>query len=74
MESVKNQAEYDQVERYLVKEAMAQLGISEKAARLRVRAIVKSGILAKFGPPDELPFQAAIDAAMQIPQLGEAED
>ena len=74
MKAVKTQAEYDQVEQYLAKEVMAKLGISEKAAKLRVKAIVKSGILAKFGPPNEVPFQAAIDAAMQIPQLGEAED
>lgn len=72
-EPVKNQAEYDQVEKYLVGMATKTLGISEKAARLRVRAIVKSGILSRFGTPDQLTFQVAMDAAMQIPQLGESE-
>lgn len=58
---------------YLVKTAVDTLGISKKAAELRIKAIRQSGILAKFGPPDGVPFQAAIDAAMQIPQLGESE-
>jgi hypothetical protein len=74
MSKVKTQEEYNQVEKYLVAEAIKTLGISEKAAKLRVKAIVKSGILSKFGTPDQIPFQVAIDAAMQIPQLGECED
>lgn len=44
------------------------LGITERQAKLRVRAIVESGILSKYGPPDGMVFQIAIDAAMQIPQ------
>ena len=72
-EPVKTQEEYNQVEKYLVGVAIKTLGITEKAAKLRVKAIVKSGILSKFGSPDEMPFQVAIDCAMQIPQLGESE-
>ena len=68
------QDEFDKAEAYLVGVAMSKLGISKKAATLRVKAIIKSGILTKFGLPDEVPFQAAIDAAMQIPQLGESEE
>lgn len=59
---------------FLVKESIRKLGITEKTALLRIKAIVKSGILSKFGPPDLLPFQIAVDCAMQIPQLGEKED
>lgn len=65
--------EYEQIEAVLVKMAMGKLGISERVAKIRIRAIIKSGILSKFGPPDGVPFQAAIDASMQIPQLGEKE-
>ncbi len=57
----------------LVQMAVNHMNISEKAARLRIEAIVKSGILGKFGHPNEATFQIAIDAAMQIPQLGEDE-
>ena len=71
--SIKSQEEYNQVEKHLVGIAVKTLRISEKAAKLRVKAIVKSGILSKFGSPDSIPFQIAIDCAMQIPQLGESE-
>lgn len=54
--------------------SMKKLGISKRTALLRVKALHASGILGKFGSPSELPFQIAIDAAMQIPQLGEKED
>lgn len=57
----------------LTKNAVDVLGITEKAAKLRLEGILKSGILKKYGPPTEMPFQIAIDAAMQIPQLGENE-
>jgi len=73
-ERVTSQEEADSVMRVLVPMAMQTLGISEKAATLRIKAIVKSGILGEFGTPDELTFQVAIDAAMRIPQLGESED
>lgn len=69
-----NQQEYDKLEGHLVKMAVLSLKITEKAAMIRVKAIVKSGILGRFGPPDSFPFQIAIDAAMQIPQLGESEE
>lgn len=68
-----NQVEYDQLRKYLESEAMTRLGITKRAATCRINALMKSGILSKFGPPDGVPFQAAIDAAMQIPQLGESE-
>lgn len=70
---VKTQQEYDEVEKILVPIAMKTLGISERAAKLRIKAIVKSGIMERFGKPDELTFQVAIDAAMCIPQMGEKE-
>lgn len=73
-EPVKTQEEYNQIENYLVGVAAGTLKISEKAAKLRIKAIIKSGILSKFGSPDKIPFQIAIDCAMQIPQLGESED
>lgn len=68
-QKVKTKEEFKQVESYLVSTAVKTLGISERAAKLRVFAIIKSGILSKFGSPNEAPFQIAIDAAMQIPQL-----
>jgi hypothetical protein len=61
------------IEAVLVKMAVEKLGISERAATLRINALMKSGILSKFGSPEEVPFQIAIDAAIQIPQLGEKE-
>lgn len=67
------QEEFNRIESLLVVIAKDTLGISEKAAKLRVKAIIKSGILSKFGSPEETTFQIAIDAAMQIPQLGESE-
>jgi len=69
-----NNKEYSELEKYLVNGAVKALGITKKAAKLRVKAIVKSGILSKFGTPDTVPFQIAVDAAMMIPQLGEKED
>lgn len=72
-ELVTTQDEYDLVEDYLVRTAVKTLGISKKAAKLRVKAILKSGILSKYGSPNEIPFQIAIDCAMRIPQLGESE-
>lgn len=74
MSNVKTQKEYNQIEKYLVSEAIQKLGITEKQAKLRIKAIVKSGILNKFGSPDQAPFQIAVDAAMQIPQLGKREN
>lgn len=58
---------------YLVPITMKHLGISERTATLRIRALHKSGILGRFGSPEEMPFKVAIDAALQIPQLGEKE-
>ena len=65
--------DYKEIANFLVDQAVKTLGITEKAAKLRIKAIVLSGILSKFGSPDELPFQIAIDCALQIPQLGESE-
>ena len=70
----KTQKEYEEVSKVLVSQAMEVLGITEKAAKLRVKAIVMSGILSRFGSPLEESFQIAIDSAMQIPQLGESEN
>lgn len=70
---VKNQEEFNEVEKYLIETASRVMGITEKAAKLRVRAIIQSGIMSKFGPADQEPFQIAIDAAMMVPQLGESE-
>lgn len=64
---------YNAIEKNLVTMAVSTLKITEKAAKLRVKALVQSGILSKFGSPDSTPFQIAIDTAMQIPQLGESE-
>jgi hypothetical protein len=66
--------EYDRIRNRLVELTIKTLGISEKAANLRIEALLKSKVLDKFGPPDELPFQIAVDCAMQIPQLGISED
>ena len=74
MDKVKTQEEYNEVVSVLVPHAMKALGISEKAAKLRIKAIVVSGILGEFGSPEESTFQIAIDAAMRIPQLGESEN
>jgi hypothetical protein len=73
-EPVKTQEEFEEVEKYLVDQAMQVLEITEKAAKLRVKAIIKSGILSQFGTPLEESFQVAIDAAMRIPQMGENEE
>lgn len=61
--------EYRKLEDYLAAETVKRLGISDRAARLRVRALHRSGILTKFGAPSTLEFKVAIDAAMQIPQI-----
>lgn len=61
--------DYERLAEHLASEASKRLGISKAAALNRVRALVKSGILNRFGPPDGVPFKAAIDAAMQIPQM-----
>jgi hypothetical protein len=66
--------EYDKIRNRLVELTIKTLGISEKAANLRIEALLKSKVLDKFGSPDELPFQIAVDCAMQIPQLGISED
>ena len=65
--------QYNVIESKLVKMAIETLNISEKAAKLRIKAIIKSGILEKFGEPTGMIFQIAIDSAMMIPQLGESE-
>lgn len=63
----------EQIRNYLVQTTVDTLGITEHAARLRIKALMQSGILFKFGTPDQQSFQIAVDAAMQIPQLGESE-
>lgn len=70
---IKDQEEFNQVWEYLTSTAMKTLGISKRAAELRINAIRASGILRQLGPPDEEPFQIGIDVAMRIPQLGEKE-
>lgn len=47
------------------------LGISEKAAELRLVALTQSGVLDGFNPekPDKI-FEFITDIAMQIPQIG----
>lgn len=60
--------EAEQIIGFLVNQAVEKLGITPKQARLRVEAIGESGILGKFGTPEQESFQIAIDAAMMIPQ------
>lgn len=70
MNPIRTQEEANQIEKYLIETSMKVLGISALAAKLRVRALLASGILHQFGHPDQQPFQVAVDAAMRIPQLG----
>jgi hypothetical protein len=57
----------------LVKIAMETVKIPKRTAELRIKAIIKSGIMNELGSPDGQPFQIGIDVAMRIPQLGEKE-
>ena len=66
----KDAQEEKEIREFLIKTTIETLGISEKAANLRIDAILKSGILGKFGHPDHQSFQIAVDAAIQIPQIG----
>lgn len=54
---------------YLVEISIEVLSISREQAKLRVAALVKSGVLDIFDSPDDPAFQFAVDIAMKIPQL-----
>ena len=69
-EPIKSQREADQTRKYLIGVSMETLGISEKAAVLRVDAVLKSGVLDRFGAPNEIIFQLVVDVAMRITQIG----
>ena len=61
----------DQTRSYLIEMAVKALGISRKAAELRINAFLKSGLIDKYKvTPDDMLFQVITDIAMQIPQIG----
>ena len=74
MKRTEEQKEFAKAYEFLVTTAIKVLKISRKAAELRLKAIIKSGILSELGSPGEQAFQIGIDVAMRIPQLGESEE
>lgn len=68
---IMTEKEYNKLETFLVKATVETLNITEKAAKLRIKALVKSNILLQFKSSDSLEFKIAIDTAMKIPQLSE---
>lgn len=66
---IKSQAEHDKVFGSVIKTAMRVLNISEKQAKLRIDAMLKSGVLKGMGSPDDTLFQFVVDKAMRIPQI-----
>lgn len=66
-----NLAEQKIVQETVVKMTVDALGITEQAARLRVNAMMRSGILNRFESPDDTLFQFVVDQAMRIPQIGD---
>jgi len=69
-EPIKSQQEAKRIRENTIIMTVLALGITEKAAELRIDALIKSGILDKYGPPESTIFQFAVDIAMRIPQIG----
>lgn len=60
--------------RFYIDFAIKELGISEKAATLRVKALSRSNIRKLFGEPNSDEHRIAVGAALRVPQLGESEE
>lgn len=73
MNEIKTKKEYLETLDYIVKKTAEALNISERSARLRANALLKSGLLDKYKNADDILFKIVVDTAMQIPQLGKRE-
>lgn len=73
MNEIKTKKEYLGTLDYVVKKTAKALNISDRSARLRANALLKSGLLDKYKNADDILFKIVVDTAMQIPQLGKRE-